>query len=241
MMMIHEFEIERASRPIPKGLGVVPQSTPVVCFGEFNTAEVASLGINPSHGEFLGGSGQLLSPEKTRLLSRADVGVADHTALSPAQAEDVVAASRRYFRTNPYLKWFSPMERWILEPLGASYFDGSACHLDLSQWATQPVWKNLAESQRAELLRQDAPFLEQQIEEGRFRLIVLNGKSAISQMMTAGIVELERTNSVKTPSANFEIWEGNRGVTRFIGWNRYLQSAIPDTSRQKLAQFLARY
>lgn len=240
-MTIHNFEIERASRPIPTGLGVVPQSTPVVCFGEFNTAEVASLGINPSHGEFLGRAGRLLSPEKTRLLSRADVGVADHTALSPTQAEDVVAASRRYFRTNPYLKWFSPMERWVLEPLGVSYFDGSACHLDLSQWATQPVWKNLAESQRAELLRQDAPFLEQQIEEGRFRLIVLNGKSAISQMMTAGIVELERTNSVKTPSANFEIWEGNRGVTRFIGWNRYLQSAIPDTSRQKLAQFLARY
>ena len=239
-MTIHEFEIERASRPIPKGLGVVPQSTPVVCFGEFNTAEVASLGINPSHGEFLGGSGQLLSPEKTRILSRADVGVADHTALSPAQAENVVAASRRYFRTNPYLKWFSPMERWILQPLGTSYFDGSACHLDLSQWATQPVWKNLAESQRAELLRQDAPFLEQQIEEGRFSLIVLNGRSAISQMMTAGIVELRKTGAVNTPSARFDIWEGNRGATRFIGWNRYLQSAMRNEAREELGRWLAR-
>ena len=213
----------------------------MVCFGEFSSAEVASLGINPSHGEFLSRSGQLLSSEKARLLSRADLGVADHSALSPTQAEEVVEASRRYFRTHPYLKWFSPMERWILQPLGASYFDGSACHLDLSQWATQPIWKKLGEPQRAELLKQDAPFLEQQIEEGRFRLIVLNGKSAIAQMMTAGVVKLEQTGSLNTPSASFEIWKGKRGVTRFIGWNRYLQSAMPDSSRQVLAQFLASY
>jgi hypothetical protein len=40
------------------------------------------------------------------------------------------------------LKWFDQMEEFVLTNTGYSYFDGTACHLDLIQWATDPVWSS---------------------------------------------------------------------------------------------------
>jgi hypothetical protein len=44
--------LERVMTPYPKNCHLVPYSTPVVSFGNPETSTVATLGINPSSGEF---------------------------------------------------------------------------------------------------------------------------------------------------------------------------------------------
>jgi hypothetical protein len=46
-----------------------------------------------------------------------------------------------YFHGNPY-SWFARLEE-VLQAIGASYYEDTACHLDLTQWATDPTWNGL--------------------------------------------------------------------------------------------------
>ncbi len=57
-----------------------------------------------------------------------------------------------YFERRPYRRWFDVLER-VLNGIGVSYYRGTACHLTLVQWATNPTWGLLPESSRVELLR----------------------------------------------------------------------------------------
>jgi hypothetical protein len=43
---------------------------------------------------------------------------------------------------NPYRRWFDPLDQALRAAFGVSYYAGTACHLDLVQWATTPVWNN---------------------------------------------------------------------------------------------------
>ncbi len=61
-----KYLLVRAVSPPPQDCGVVPGSTPVVSFGHPLDPRVATLGINPSNGEFLSG-GRLLQGDQRRL------------------------------------------------------------------------------------------------------------------------------------------------------------------------------
>ncbi len=237
--MIYPEEISRTRKIIPPDLAVVPQSTPIVAFGRFDTAQVASVGINPSHREFLHKSGAPLETAKRRFVSRLHLGVPDGEPLTDVQAEEVVATTRDYFSTNPYKTWFNPMEKWVLQPLGASYWAGTATHLDLSQWATKPVWKDLTAYQQLSLLEQDASFLRWQIHHRRFETVVVNGKGAINQLADSGIATLHQVDQVRFEDTVIELWATEVEGTRFLGWNRYLQSALPTEARQALRDWLS--
>ncbi len=80
-----------------------------------------------------------------------------------------------------------------------------------------------------------------QLREGRFDCVVLNGKSAIEQLSGAGIVELSHYDVIDHRTMSIEIWGGESFGSRFIGWNRYLQSAIPNSARELLSNWLRRY
>lgn len=237
---MHSFEFERVSTPIPQGLSVVRQSTPIVAFGQFDSARVASIGINPSHQEFLDRKGELLQGQAARFLSRDALKVDDQEPLSEAQAREVVEQSRRYFELNPYRSWFNPMEKWILNPRGFSYWNGTSTHLDLSQWATDPIWKMLSGDTRTKLVNSDANFLRTQLEQGEFDYVFLNGKSAISQLLDSGIVSLVLSDEVDCSGLRVEIWSGEAFGASFIGWNRYLQSPMSPITREQLSEHLRR-
>ena len=71
----HEEEVLlRVMEPFPEGVPIVPFSTPVISFGQPHGVKVATLGINPSSGEFLDSKMALLTDEKKRLIDRADLG-----------------------------------------------------------------------------------------------------------------------------------------------------------------------
>jgi len=74
----------------------------------------------------------------------------------------VLSDCREYFSKdgNPYWTWFGPLDKLLSQATGMSYRDGTACHLDLVQWATDPVWDKINDpSVRQALLDDGVPHL----------------------------------------------------------------------------------
>ena len=140
--------IERIKREIDPSLLIVPQTTPVVFFGDYVKANVCTVSINPSFNEFLSGS-TLLSGASARLCSRAELGIdkENHRKLTDDEAEKVLEGCINYFKKNPYKKWFDPFDDLIkrLSNGKYSYYNDTCVHLDLAQWATNKIWTYLSE------------------------------------------------------------------------------------------------
>ena len=163
---------ERIRQPIPLDLCVVPGSTPVVAFGDPCTARVATLSLNPSHHEFLGKDGCELPEPERRLATHQSLGVCDLKGAPLATITQVLNDCNAYFRRKPYWRWFGQLEP-ILNACGVSYCDGSACHLDLVQWATEPTWSDLCCEVQSCLLDADAPFLREQLSNENIKLLLV--------------------------------------------------------------------
>lgn len=127
-------------RTPPEGAGVVPGSTPVVAFGDPDRARVATLGLNPSRREFLDRHGRLLDGSERRLATLASLRAVRLEDLGDKQVAEVITDCAGYFRRHPYRRWFDPLDRLLQSAAAASYYDSTACHFDLVQWATNPVW-----------------------------------------------------------------------------------------------------
>ena len=153
----------RVRRSHPAGCSVVPDSTAVVSFGSAARSRVATVGINPSRVEFLDRRGHDLVGRDRRLATLRSLGSGlPSERLTDAQVAQVVADCDAYFSRNPYRRWFDQLDL-VLRAVGASYYDGSGCHLDLVQWATDPTWAGLDRSVQAALLRADVGFLQKQL------------------------------------------------------------------------------
>jgi hypothetical protein len=175
-MISENFLIQRIQKPIPAGTPIVPVSLPVTSFGDPNQARIATIGINPSSGEFCSKGNTPLKPGKKRFVDREDIGLGVGETPSREQALRVLEGNHNYFRTENVYKWFNPMQQWVLDPLQASYGEGSAVHLDLVQWATNPIWNKISDpAVREALVSEDSNFLSGLIHGGEFELIILNG------------------------------------------------------------------
>ena len=82
----------------------------------------------------------------------ASLGVDDYGSIGQAEAAQIIDDSASYFGRRPY-KWFTPLDRILQDALGVWYFNGTACHLDLVQWATKPLWGELDQVARASTTR----------------------------------------------------------------------------------------
>jgi hypothetical protein len=129
---------------------VVCGTTPVLSFGDLRHAEVATLGINPSWREFVE-DGRLLAGPHRRLATLESLGAQSTSLLTQQHVLTVVEACASYFHRNPYRRWFDPLDKILQAALGVSYYGGRACHLDLVQWATDPVWGELDDRVKAAL------------------------------------------------------------------------------------------
>ncbi len=123
---------EMVRRSPPPDAPVVAGSTPVVAFGDPSSAGVATLGINPSAREFVE-RGDLLEGDRRRLATLASLGADDLSDLTDEEVRKVIDDCARYFQRNPYGRWFNPLDRLLRKGLNVSYYDGTACHLDLVQ------------------------------------------------------------------------------------------------------------
>ena len=214
--------LERARRAPDLDLCAVPGSTAVVAFGDPVQARVATLGINPSSAEFLDTSGVLLAGDQRRLATLDSLGVTRHDALTLEHAEAIVDDSARYFDRRPY-HWFTPLDDILREALGATYHDRSACHLDLVQVATSPLWGALPADIQDDLVRADVPFLRQQLVETPFDIVVVNGQSVRSAVERAGLVRWQHVHTLDGPP-KADLFVGHTGSTLWVAWTCNLQS-----------------
>lgn len=200
--MIPAYIEARVRRSSPEGACVVPGSTPVLAFGDARTAYVATLGLNPSASEFINRAGVLLEGNERRLATHASLGFSDLATAPSHVISQVIDDCNRYFQRKPYRRWFDRLKP-ILVACNASYYDGSACHLDLVQWATNPKWGDLPTPIRNQLIADDVAFLAGQLQNENIRILLVNGSGVwnVLRRMTQKELSVEHEEVIDGHSA----------------------------------------
>lgn len=243
-MTVSPTVAERIRRPMPEGLHVLAGSLPVVSFGDPDVATVATLSLNPSWIEFQSKSGEWLLGDRRRLAFLVSLSVEDPRQLTDEQVAEVVAESSGYFRgANWYRGWFHWLES-LLQATGAgSYLDGSACHLDLVQWATKPAQGDLPREAWNRLVEQDRDFLRWQLRNSNVEVVLLNGASIVEELVRAELAAGFHEDQIAYETTGGEPGRlrAFRAVTEgvlFLGWNRPLAGALSTEGRTRLTEWV---
>jgi hypothetical protein len=219
-----EYIADRIRQCPPAGVRIVPNPTPVIAFGDIRKAKVATLGWNPSKSEFLDFTGHLLEGSRRRLVTTRSLINDGLTPTSDAGIAKVFDGCNGYFQRCPYGRWFDVLEK-VLEHARASYYDGSACHLDPVQWATDPVWGKLEPREQELLLKADIPFLRQQLAQEGIHLLLLNGVGIMRAFTTIIGGNLKEVDFRE--AGRVRIFSGTTTArVMVIGWNINLQSSF---------------
>ena len=225
----------------PADAPVVAGSTPVVSFGDPHQAGIATLGINPSAVEFIE-DGQFLSGSRRRLATLDSLGAERCDLLTDAQVHQVIGDCATYFTRRPYLRWFNPLDRLLASSLHVTYFDGSACHLDLVQWATDPVWRDIQDHAiRADLIDDGLPYLRAQLEHENVRLLLLNGRTVLNHVQRAGLAQMTPSGELVLGQTRCSLYTGVARGIQFLGWSANLQSShgVSNAFTAQLAEWIA--
>lgn len=234
------YLVERIRRPPPEGCFVIPWSPPVVAFGAFRTAWLASIGINPSVREFCDEDGRELVKDR-RLPTFRSLAIERLEGTPPSVAEKIVEECESYFAPTrkPY-PWFNALER-IFAGAGGSYRDGTACHLDLVPWATERVWKRatpkrpaLTAAARKKLLSDGVPFLLAQLEQENITALVVNGAAVIKELRRHTPIELRELPSIHH-GCGTRVFSGELRRTKVVAWTVNVQSSRNVTNELKQA------
>lgn len=233
----------RLRRPAPAGQAVVEASLPVVSFGDYRTATVATLALNPSSLEFLDGDGRWLPDHQRRLASLHSLGVPDPEALTDAEVAEAFDDSNTYFGRNPYRQWFHWLEA-LLQATGlGSYHGGSACHLDLVQWATRPAQGKLPPGVWQGLVDADREFLAWQLGQTPATTVLVNGAACVRWLGLEGLVGWQHLpplvfHNADGTTGRLQVCVADQDGRRFVGWNRPLAGRIPAPGRQLLREWV---
>ena len=127
-------------------------------------------------------------------------------------------------KDTPYRKWFDVLEK-VLRPLGASYYNRTACHLDLVQWATDPTWSKLQGNYKERLIEADLSFLRRQLSSESLRLLLLNGNGVVNACRELLGYRLTETAVPGKPAWRLFVGTTAEGL-KVIGWNKNLQGSF---------------
>jgi len=234
--MLPKYVIDRLRRDPMPGCSIVGSSTPVIAFGDLFSSRAATLGLNPSSLEFLDGNGNLLTGNERRLATLESLGLSRLSEMTSRQVQTVVDECASYFERNPYRQWFNQLEP-MLNAVGASYANRTACHLDLVQWATDPKWGSLDSATRRSILNEDVLFLAEQLKHEGIRYLLLNGQSVIRHFCRMFDVQL-RDDVTLTEDGHVatRIVRGTLlGRIQVIGWSTNIQSSFGVTTERRQA------
>jgi hypothetical protein len=234
----------RIRRPAPAGHAVVEGSLPVVSFGDYRTAEVATLALNPSSLEFLNKQGGYLLADLRRLASWVSMQRREGDDLSDAEVAQVFDDSNTYFGRRPYKPWFQWLQTLLTSTGLGSYCDGTACHLDLVQWATKPAQGKLSAEVWRRLVDEDRKFLAWQLAQTPAKVILVNGAACVEWLGMEGLVTWQAPERLVFPNTNgtsghLQVYLADQEGKRFIGWNRPLAGPIPAAGRLALQEWVS--
>ncbi len=233
-----------AARSLPTD--VVQWASPVPFFGELERSRVATVGINPSNLEFVDNSGTALTGNHRRLETLTSLELETWLDANGSTVRSVAKSCSRYFRRNPYRRWFDVLER-VLNVCGHSYYSGNlVAHLDLVAFATAAKWSALPVSVKRALIIEGRSTLAETIAASDVKLLILNGRSVAAAFVESTGTALKPTvlPSLALPRASGRPvpglrWDGTithigtrdlgREV-RVVGFNHNLQSSYGVTT-----------
>lgn len=237
------YYIEERIREIPlPNMNIVSGSTPVIAFGNAQISRVATLGLNPSKHEFLDNNGIELTGSKRRLETLNSLNLQERKNINEWQIKQILDACNNYFYKNPYY-WFNKLEK-ILKYFEVSYYSNTACHLDLVQWATDPVWGKLSDQEiKKDLIKQDMNFLRKQLSNENIEILLLNGHSVIKEFQKHFECDFSQDTKLQEGNLSSKIYLGYLfDRIKVIGWTINLQSSfgVTNTFIETIAQTVAK-
>lgn len=228
-------------------VGVIPWASPIISFGNPVKSKLATLGLNPSNLEFQGRDSKPLNPPLNRFETLYTLQAANWGSVRGSDIDRIWKACDNYFERNPYGQWFNRLERLLVDT-NVSYYSklaDSACHLDLSPFATERKWSTLTSSQRATLMNVGTPALVRTILASDIRVLVLNGSAVMREFSRLSI-----SGSIKSEVVPEWSLQGGRvtGISYFgrlselngmkldrelvvLGYNHNIQSTFGVTSK----------
>ncbi|MDO2969901.1 hypothetical protein [Mycobacteroides abscessus] len=236
--------IDQASTLTPSD-SILAWASPVPFFGDADRATVATVGINPSNREFVDATGHELCGSVRRLSTLTSLGLARWSQVTGQHLSEIRRSCLRYFQSNPYRRWFDVLDR-TLRAGEFSYYDGSACHLDLVALATRDKWSAVDPQTREKLIADGKSVLAQIIRDSSLTALILNGRSVVSEFESFADVQLsaERVEGWTLPRTSGGVdgymFTGTvdtlGGVdlgrqVRVYGYNHNLQSSFGVTSQ----------
>ncbi|GIO22267.1 hypothetical protein [Oceanobacillus sp. J11TS1] len=143
-MALDEIIFRRLKKLPPLDCTIVPGSTPVIAFGRFRSAKVATISLNPSYREFH------IVKGKRRFHNLKSLGLSRYEDINEYHMHQVLDYCERYFKRPGivYKEWFNSISSFLRGCTDYDYYDGTACHLDLSQWATLNILGKLNTKQK---------------------------------------------------------------------------------------------
>ena len=189
------------------GPWLLPYATPILAFGQWQTAQIATAGLNPSEREFCDEEGREFGQRKRRFLHRMSGGDGE---LSPAGLRQARRHAEGYFELgNAYWLWFKGFES-VLDELGWTFAEGNACHTDyLSPFATGKGWGNVPVAVRQRLQAEGLPLWKDCLELMP-RLRVILGIGAGWKVMPS-VFGFEQWDAIPTP---FDSKGGEASISR---------------------------
>jgi hypothetical protein len=220
--------IERIRRPIESGMCITEGSTPVIYFGDYDSAKACTIALNPSDKEFLVNGG-MLTGKAERLCSRRTLGKNNGDLLTEEDAKKVLDYCKNYFSRNPFRDFFDPFNHFVKLFGNYSYYDGTCVHLDLVQWATTPKWGDIPSEIRDKHLEKDLSILEHLLNNNKFEVIFLNGSTVVSTIrdnLKGMNVNEKRAKfkNTKGKETNMTVYTGDYNNIKIIGWSLFLQN-----------------
>jgi hypothetical protein len=224
-----QFEhVSRRLRESPNIYSVVG-SLPIVFFGNLCTAQIATVGLNPSDHEYLDARGLELDGRNRRFETIRSLGITARKELTDEQCDRALERMQSYFQQGkPIYSWFRSLDR-LSQGAGYSYQHGEVVHLDLVQEATEPTWSKLrkVDSTQWERLRNDdLPFLKWLVGAFAIRALICNGSTPfdeVSAFWKAPILKSGRFKSVFWSVTKSHLNEER--VVGIAGWDKPLARA----------------
>lgn len=206
---------------------VVEGSTPVPFFGNQPEAQLATVGINPSRIEFQTSRSRIeLDGPSRRFETLKSLGINSNAEADDAQVAAIYERCIKYFDDTSvaYWDWFKRLE-WIIQPLASvSYTNGSACHLDLVQWATDPVWSGIKDHEvRTNLAAKDLEFLLGQLAAPQLRIAYLNGAQVATVL--GSLIPIEDRRATFRDGTRWSFYKGHYEGTAIVGCSAFIQNA----------------
>lgn len=172
---------------------VIQWGAPIPSFGDWTSAKVATVGINPSDREFVKANGSELAGSERRFHTLKSLAIPDWSHVTAAHVDLMIDTCKEYFKRNPYDNWFKKLD-FLLSGTNYSYYfpSYSACHLDLVPYATSCKWGNLSLDERTNLLVHTGDILGHIVNESSIKILLLNGKSVVENFERLAGLRLDK-------------------------------------------------